>query len=81
MAIWKFTLSHANIHVHVILYTAYISRGFYFRKFRESGSIREFNTTRKIYLRSRRMNATPGMRLVYAILVQWNLFITRSLGP
>ena len=52
-----------------ILYTPYISRGFYFREVREVGSIREFNNTLKIYLRSRHMNVTPGMRLVYAILV------------
>ena len=30
-----------------ILYTPYISRGFYFREFRESGAIREFINTRK----------------------------------
>ena len=30
-----------------ILYTPYISRVFYFREFRESGTIREFNNTRK----------------------------------
>ena len=30
-----------------ILYTPYISRGFYFREFRESGASREFNNTRK----------------------------------
>ena len=28
-----------------ILYTPYISRGFYFREFRKSGAIREFNNT------------------------------------
>ena len=52
----------------LILYTPYISRGFYFREFRESGAIREFNNTQKVYLPSRRMNATPGMWLVYALL-------------
>ena len=31
----------------IILYTPYILWGFYFRKFRESGAIREFNNTRK----------------------------------
>ena len=42
-----------------ILYTPYISRGFYFRECRESGANRDLCTTRKnIYLRSRRMNAT-----------------------
>ena len=30
-----------------ILYTPYISRGFYFREFRKSGAIREFINTRK----------------------------------
>ena len=30
-----------------LLYTPYISRGFYFREFRESGASREFNNTRK----------------------------------
>ena len=30
-----------------LLYTLYISRGFYFRKFRESGASREFNNTQK----------------------------------
>ena len=40
-----------------ILYTPYISRGFYFREFRESGASREFNNTQNIYLRSGRMNA------------------------
>ena len=30
-----------------ILYTPYISRGFYFREFRESGAIRELINTRK----------------------------------
>ena len=30
-----------------LLYTPYISRGFYFREFRESGAIREFINTRK----------------------------------
>ena len=30
-----------------LLYTPYISRGFYFREFRESSAIREFNNTRK----------------------------------
>ena len=30
-----------------ILYTPYISRGFYFREFRESGAIHKFNNTRK----------------------------------
>ena len=52
----------------VVVYAIYFA-GFYFHEFRESGSIREFNNTRKIYLQSRHMNATPGMRLVYAILV------------
>ena len=28
-----------------VLYTPYISRGFYFREFRESGAIRKFNNT------------------------------------
>ena len=32
---------------HELLYTPYILRGFYFREFRESGAIREFNNTRK----------------------------------
>ena len=42
-----------------ILYTPYISRGFYFREFCESGATREINNARKnIYLQSRRMNAT-----------------------
>ena len=42
-----------NSGIDKILYTPYISRGFYFREFRESGAIREFNNTRKeIYLRS-----------------------------
>ena len=41
-----------------VLYTPYISRGFYFREFRESGALREFNNTQNIYLRSRRMIAT-----------------------
>ena len=31
----------------VLLYTPYISRGFYFREFRESGAIRELINTRK----------------------------------
>ena len=31
----------------MVLYTPYISRGFYFREFRESGAIREFINTRK----------------------------------
>ena len=31
----------------ILLYTPYISRGFYFREFRESGAIREFINTRK----------------------------------
>ena len=38
------------IHVHQplkLLYTPYISRGFYFREFRESGASREFNNMRK----------------------------------
>ena len=49
-----------------LLYTPYISRGFYFCEFRESGATHKFNNTRKlIYLRSRRKNAT----CVYAILV------------
>ena len=30
-----------------VLYTPYISRGFYFCEFRESGAIRKFNNTRK----------------------------------
>ena len=30
-----------------LLYTLYISRGFYFREFRESGASREFNNTQK----------------------------------
>ena len=30
-----------------VLYTPYISRGFYFCEFRESGAIREFNNTQK----------------------------------
>ena len=33
--------------VNYILYTPYISRGFYFREFRESGATREFINTRK----------------------------------
>ena len=42
-----------------ILYTPYISRGFYFREFRESGQLVANLTTREnIYLRSGRMNAT-----------------------
>ena len=49
-----------------LLYTPYISRGFYFHEFRESGSIREFNNTQK-YLPPIRPDA--WMRLVYAILV------------
>ena len=32
---------------YYVLYTPYISRGFYFREFRESGAIREFINTRK----------------------------------
>ena len=35
------------ISIISILYTPYISRGFYFREFRESGAIREFINTRK----------------------------------
>ena len=31
----------------ILEYTPYISRGFYFREFRESGASREFNNTRK----------------------------------
>ena len=34
-------------HWFHVLYTPYISRGFYFREFRESGASREFNNTRK----------------------------------
>ena len=30
-----------------VLYTPYISRGFYFREFRELGALREFNNKRK----------------------------------
>ena len=39
---------HLTVYCHV-LYTPYISRGFYFREFLESGAISEFNNTR-IYL-------------------------------
>ena len=39
-----------------ILYTAYISRGFYFREFRESGAIREYRFT---------SDHDARMRLVY----------------
>ena len=33
-----------------VLYTLYISRGFYFREFNESGAIREINNTLKYSL-------------------------------
>ena len=44
--------THTHTHTTIcgklqILYTPYISRGFYFREFRESGASREFNNTRK----------------------------------
>ena len=52
-----------------IMYMPYISRGFIFVNFASRGAICELNNTQKIYLRSRHMNATPGMRLVYAMLV------------
>ena len=47
-----------KVEIFAVLYTPYILRGFYFREFCESGASREFNDTRKIYLRSGRMNAT-----------------------
>ena len=42
-------MAHYSNHVtgDKLLYTPYISRGFYFREFRESGAIREFINTRK----------------------------------
>ena len=42
----------------LVLYTAYISLGVYFREFCESGAIREFNNTLKYLPRFRCMNAT-----------------------
>ena len=54
------------------LYMPYISRGFYFREFRESGAIREFSNTRKIFT----SDPDAWMRLVYAILVvQYTLHV------
>ena len=50
----------------ILLYTPYISQGFYFREFRESGAIHKFNNTQK-YLPPIRPDA--WRRLVYAILV------------
>ena len=41
-----------------VLYTPYISRGFYFREFRESVLFANLSTRENIYLRSRRMHAT-----------------------
>ena len=41
---------YMNLFIYLfihLLYTPYISRGFYFREFRESGAIREFINTRK----------------------------------
>ena len=50
-----------------VLYMPYISRGFYFREFRESGATLKINNAQKnIYLRSRHMNA----QLAYTVHVQ-----------
>ena len=53
-----------------LLYTPYISRGFYFHEFRESGAVRKFINTRK-YLPPipTHMNAT----CVHAILVVYSV--------
>ena len=71
--------SHPFILQSILLYTPYISRGFYFHKFRESGAIREFNNTQKlIYLRSRRKNATCVYAILYTVHVQmseWYWFL------
>ena len=49
--VYQITFSHKvvfeSFFCFEILYTPYISRGFYFREFRESGAIREFINTRK----------------------------------
>ena len=60
-----------SIYEMKILYTPYISRGFYFREFRESGAIREFNNTRKlIYLQSRRDLCICNTSIQYTVHVQ-----------
>ena len=43
----EFNEWYENIPNNLVLYTPYISRGFYFREFRESGASREFNNMRK----------------------------------
>ena len=44
--VWCLNVDEATWR-NVVLYTPYISRGFYFRKFRESGAICEFINTQK----------------------------------
>ena len=53
--LWEVTRAPTDPNAHLairseiqeLLYTPYISRGFYFREFRESGASREFNNMRK----------------------------------
>ena len=60
------------------VYAIYFA-GFLFSRILRVGCICEFNNTWKIYLRYRGMNATPGMRLVYAILVvQYTVHVQMS---